>query len=194
MTVSADDVVATLRFLVPGFVALRVFSWLGLKAKRTDLELILWSLLGAAAIDAVASLFNPGDGTVRLMLAIAIAVALGGFGSAAWILAGKRWPTLVQEASPTAWEGVLGTPNWVHVWTTSGEVIVGRVRILGLAAETEDPDLYLMEVEWVDPKTRERTPIEGTEGMIIKRSDIRLIEVLTPIPADVPTAVATEAD
>jgi hypothetical protein len=178
--VSADDVVATLRFLVPGFVALRVFYWLGLKTKRTDLELTLWSLLAAAVIDALASLFNPGDGLVRLVLALAIAVAIGAFGSAGWILASQRWPTLLEEASPTAWEGVLGKPHWVNVWNTSDEVIFGRVRILGLAAETDDPDLYLQEPEWVDPRTGARTPIEGTEGLIIKRSDIRLIQILAP--------------
>jgi len=182
--VSADDVVATLRFLVPGFVALRVFYWLGLRTKRTDLELTLWSLLAAAVIDGLASLFNPGDGLVRLVLALAIAVALGAFGSAAWILATQRWPTLLEDASPTAWEGVLGTPHWVHVWNNSGEMIFGYVRILGLAAETDDPDLYLEEPEWVDPATGARTPIEGTEGLIIKRSDIRMIQVLAPDPPE----------
>ena len=180
--VSADDVVATLRFLAPGFVALRVFYWLGLRTKRTDLELTLWSLLGAAVIDALASLFNPGDGLVRLVLAIAIAVALGAFGSAAWIAASRRWPTLLEDASPTAWEGVLGTPHWVQVWTTSDEMIFGYVRVLALAAETDDADLYLEEPEWVNKHSGARTPIEGTEGLIIKRSDIRAIQVLAQDP------------
>jgi hypothetical protein len=180
--ISADDVVATLRFLVPGFVALRVFSTLALKTKRTDLELTLWSLLAAAVIDALASLVNPGVGLVRLVLALGIAVALGAFGSAAWLEASRRWPTLLEEASPSAWEGVLGTPHWVQVSTTSGEVIFGYVRILGLAAETDDPDLYLEEPGVVNATTGARTPIEGTEGLIIKRSDIRLIQVLAPVP------------
>jgi hypothetical protein len=178
--VSADDVVATLRFLVPGFVALRVFYWFGLRTKRTDLELTLWGLLTAAVIDAIASLANPGDGTIRLLLAIGIAVGLGALGSLAWIEASGRWPTLTQEASPTAWEGVLGEPHWVHVWNTSGEMIFGYVRILALASETDEPDLYLEEPEWVDQKTGTRTPIAGTEGLIIKRSDIRMIQVLAP--------------
>ena len=180
--ISADDVVATLRFLVPGFVALRVFYWLALKTKRTDLELTLWSLLAAAVIDAIASLFNPGDGLVRLVLALSIAVAIGAFGSAAWIVAIQKWPTLLEEASPTAWEGVLGTPHWVQIWTTSNEMIFGYVRVLALGAETDDPDLYLEEPEWVVPATGARTPIEGTEGLIIKRSDIRAIQVLAPDP------------
>jgi hypothetical protein len=180
--VSADDVVATLRFLVPGFVALRVFYWLGLKTRRTDLELTLWSLLAAAVIDAVANLAHPGDGTTRLVLAVAIAVAIGGFGSAAWIWASTRWPVLATEAAPTAWERVLTEPHWVNVWNTSDEVIFGTIRIVGLAIETDDPDIYLEEPEWVDTTTGTRTPIQGTAGLIIKRSDIRLIQVLAPDP------------
>jgi hypothetical protein len=182
--VSADDVVATLRFLVPGFVALRVFYWFGLKTKRTDLELTLWSLLAAAIIDAIASLANPGDGTFRLLVALGIAVALGAVGSAAWVEASGRWPTLIEEASPTAWEGVLDKAHWVHVWNTTGEVIFGNVRILGLAAETDDLDLYLENPAWVDQNTGKRTPIEGTEGLIIKRSDIRMIQVLAADPPE----------
>ena len=180
--ISADDVVATLRFLVPGFVALRVFYWLALRTKRTDLELTLWSLLAAAVIDALAGLLNPGEGLVRLIIALAIAVALGAFTSAAWLAASERWPTLLEDASPTAWEGVLGRPHWVQVWNTKDEVIFGYVSVLGLAAETDDPDLYLQEPEWVNPGTGVRTPIAGTEGMIIKRSDIRMIQVLTAEP------------
>ena len=100
----------------------------------------------------------------------------------AWLAASERWPTLLEDASPTAWEGVLGRPNWVQVWNTKDEVIFGYVSVLGLAAETDDPDLYLEEPEWVNPGTGVRTPIGGTEGMIIKRSDIRMIQVLTAEP------------
>ena len=180
--VSADDVVATLRFLVPGFVALRVFYWWGLRTKRTDLELTLWSLLAAAVIDGIAGLLYPGEGLIRLITALAIAVAIGAFGSAAWIAASDRWPTLLEDASPTAWEGVLARPHWVQVWNTKDEVIFGYVSVLGLAAETDDPDLYLEEPEWVNPATGARTAIQGTEGMIIKRSDIRMIQVLAADP------------
>jgi hypothetical protein len=72
----------------------------------------------------------------------------------------------------------------VLVWNTSSEVIFGNVRILGLAAETDDLDLYLERPAWVDLKTGKRTPIEDTDGLIIKRSDIRMIQVLVDDPPE----------
>jgi len=50
MTISADDALATLRFLVPGFILLSVFYWFGLATKRTDWRWLLWSLIASVPL------------------------------------------------------------------------------------------------------------------------------------------------
>ena len=50
MTFSADDVVAVVTWLIPGFIALKVLSVFGFRSKRSDLEWAVWSLIGSAVI------------------------------------------------------------------------------------------------------------------------------------------------
>src|SRR5450759_3293784 len=106
MTVSATDVEATLRYIVPGFVALKVFYLLGLKTRRTDLEWTLWSLLAAALIDAAIGVLNPADSNRRLLIAVAAAVAAGVVLGIAWREVVKRWPARGMEASRRAWDAI----------------------------------------------------------------------------------------
>jgi Family of unknown function (DUF6338) len=50
MTFSADDVVAVITWLVPGFIALKILYVFGFRSKRSDLEWAVWSLIGSAVI------------------------------------------------------------------------------------------------------------------------------------------------
>jgi hypothetical protein len=54
MLVSADDVAATLKLLIPGFIALSVFYWFGLAVRRTDWRWTLWSLLTSIPLTVAA--------------------------------------------------------------------------------------------------------------------------------------------
>ena len=88
MLVSADDVAATLRLLVPGFVALSVFYWFGLAVKRTDWRWTLWSLVASVPITyAAGAIAEAWFGVTRQSLAAAFAdcgtEALGGLTTAA---------------------------------------------------------------------------------------------------------------
>jgi uncharacterized protein DUF6338 len=53
--ITAEGVADTLRLLIPGFVALKLFYLFGLKTKRSDLEWTLWSVLVAAPLAATAN-------------------------------------------------------------------------------------------------------------------------------------------
>jgi hypothetical protein len=53
--VSADDVAATLKLVIPGFIALSVFYWFGLAVKRTDWRWTLWSLLASIPLTFIAT-------------------------------------------------------------------------------------------------------------------------------------------
>src|ERR1700693_792132 len=55
MLVSADEVAATLRLVVPGFVALSVFYWFGLAVKRPDWRWTVWSLLASVPLTWLSS-------------------------------------------------------------------------------------------------------------------------------------------
>jgi hypothetical protein len=73
MLVTAEDVAATLRLLVPGFVALSVFYWFGLAVKRTDWRWTLWSLVASVPIAYVAQLVAGWLGAAEKSLAAAFA-------------------------------------------------------------------------------------------------------------------------
>jgi Family of unknown function (DUF6338) len=175
--ISAADVASTLRYLVPGFIALRVFYWFGLKNRRSDLELTIWSLAAALLVDRVVSLANPANDDQRLGLALGGAVLLGALASAIWRLVAKRWPRWSIEASATAWDAVLVGGLWVNVWTEWGDVIFGTPRDVALSAETDTLDLYLEEPQWVEADGT-RTPKPETAGLLIARDKIRMIEIL----------------
>jgi hypothetical protein len=71
--ISADDVLATLAFLIPGFVALKVIYWFGQRSKRADWEWTLWSVLISAPIAFVADRIASAVGSKAGTLASAIA-------------------------------------------------------------------------------------------------------------------------
>lgn len=50
MTFTSEDILATLRALIPGFLAISAFYWFGLKVKRPDWRWFVWSLLAAVPL------------------------------------------------------------------------------------------------------------------------------------------------
>jgi hypothetical protein len=181
--ITASEAAETLRLLVPGFVALTVFYWLGLRTKRTDLEWTLWSLLAAAVIDALIDPLVhllPGLAHVpRLLIGLTLGVVVGLLLAVAWHLLIGRVPTLRVRASRMAWDAILPKPHWVQVWTTDGKTVSGKVALLADPVETDELDLYLTEPAWIDASNK---PVEmaGVEGFLIARSSIAYIQVFAP--------------
>lgn len=177
---SVEDVAATLRYLVPGFVALKTFSIAGLQSRRTDLELTFWSLLAAAAINTVIDRFGL-DTTSHLVAALIGAVVIGLVGGAAWNAVARHFPSVRVRASRRAWDSVLDRRGdeapWIQVWTRVGHVIAGWPYTMAISAEADELDLYLRDPAWVNVETNERTPM-GIEGVLILESDIAFIQVL----------------
>jgi hypothetical protein len=173
-----SDIEGTLRFVVPGFVALKLFYVFGLRTRRTDLELTLWSVLVAAVINAFVERLTPPDVATRLALALVSAATGAGVAVAAWRMIVRRRPQTAAGISPRAWDAILGVPHWVQIWTTSGRVIHGRPRIVSESVETDTLDLYLEEVAWVDVERRQRIPMDGAAGVLVAESSIDFIQVL----------------
>jgi Family of unknown function (DUF6338) len=50
MTLTSDQVVAAITYLIPGFIALKILYVFGFRSKRSDIEWALWSLLASLAL------------------------------------------------------------------------------------------------------------------------------------------------
>jgi hypothetical protein len=179
--VSASDVRDTLLLLVPGFLALKIFAWRGFRARRTDLEWTLWSLLVAGVINASLT-FTGWPQPAMFFASILFAVALGiGFaGLWEWWAAGHEHA--LAPVTARAWDAVLlERSRWVQVRLADGVTVRGRTRTVAESATTDDLDLYLTECEWV-LKDGTRTPMTGVEGLLVRRSDIARLQVLEGKP------------
>jgi hypothetical protein len=71
--ISADEVADTLRLLIPGFVALKLFYWFAQRSKRPDWEWTLWAVLVSAPIAVAANRLAGFAGAKSTDLAKAIA-------------------------------------------------------------------------------------------------------------------------
>lgn len=225
MTVSADDAVATLRFLVPGFVLLSVFYWFGLATKRTDWRWLLWSLIASVPIgwlgswiaewtgdkptdlatavaacgvdlaadeptrsvlrtglkECVSSAFAAHNQDWQLLIGLVIAVVGGFLAVWAWRLLAREVPALRKKSEPLVWGSVLREPRWLKVWLEK-EVFVGYPREVADPVEVDagDLDLYLGEPMSTKDKGETFERMKNVEGILLRRDDIRRIEVFQP--------------
>jgi hypothetical protein len=202
---SLEEAAATLRLVVPGFLALRLFYWRALPTRRTDLELVLFGLIASVPIYWLAALIVPpatGGGTDptsdlgTLSVALLVAAATGEMAARVWWYAVGRWTNLRPRLVSTAWDGVLGRPGggWLQVTTSDGTIYQGWLNIVADTAQTDEPDLYLMDPEYVVPPGT-LVPIPRVEGVLIPRSSIVAVLRLLPSgtanagePAPIPDA------
>src|SRR5574338_750745 len=176
-----EEAAAALRVLIPGFLALKVFYWFGLKTQRTDLELILWSLVLSLPLYAFASWALPQDDIGTLTLAIVAGLAVGILMTLAWRLVVHWRPEYRDYMLATAWDSVLTRPGggWFQVRTTDGVIYQGWTQMAADSAQTADLDLYLWEPEYVDADGQP-IPITEAEGVLIPKSSIASIIRFAP--------------
>lgn len=225
MTISADDAVSTLRFLVPGFVLLSVFYWFGLATKRTDWRWLLWSLIASVPIgwlagwiaelvgdkpddlasavaqcgvelvtdeptrsalragieECVSSALSAHNQDWRFLISLVIAVIGGLVAVWAWRRLAIAVPALRKRTEPLVWGSVLRDQRWLKVWLEA-DVFVGYTREVAdpVLVDAADLDLYLGEpmASTDNGQTFER--MENVEGIILRRDDIKRIEVFEP--------------
>jgi hypothetical protein len=178
--VSLADLEGALRLVVPGFVALKVFSLLALRSRRTDLELTLWSLLVAVFIDATVSHFSPSDDLIRLVEACALGGVLGIGSALGWRALSGRFRSLRATLSRSAWDAVLAQPQWVQIWLNDGHVIFGHPTVIANSAETDDLDVYVEDPQWVDATTGARSPMAGVAGVYLPATSISFVQLQGP--------------
>lgn len=80
---AGDQVIHTLTYVAPGFVALKIFYLFGLRSRRSDLEWTIWSLVTSVVVGGLSGLlpFSPDLLVVGRFL---VAIALAGLASFGW--------------------------------------------------------------------------------------------------------------
>lgn len=180
---SLEEATATLRVIVPGFIALRWFYWRAFPRRQTDLELVLFGLIASLPLYWLASLILPPEPAVvaaaspnetrTVLLAMALAAVAGEVGAWLWRRAARRWPNLRTRMSSAVWDDVLTRPEggWFQVYTSDKSVYHGWVQYVADTTDTDEPDLYLREPTSVSQDGSSR-PMPGVEGILIPRSGI----------------------
>lgn len=185
---SLADAAATLQVVVPGFLATRVFYWLAFPTKRSDLELVLWSLVWSVVLWwAAALVIQPPVGESASNLGtIALAATLGLVGGAVaalgWNQAAKRWGGVRRQVSSTAWDSVMmpakdGAFYQVHL--TDGSTVLGWLFTAAYSAAADDPDLYLAGASFVIDG--EEVALDDVDGILIPRSSIAMVVRFSPL-------------
>jgi hypothetical protein len=182
MLVSAQQVADTLALLVPGFVLVKVFYVFGLQTKRSDAQWVIWSILASAPIAAFTSLVTGGLGAgVTLAVSLLLAVTGGVLLSVAWTRMAAQWPRLLAKQLIRSWDVVLSPKQrWLQLELADGRVLVGQQKYLATSVDTDDLDLYLVNVR--QPDNGKLEAIAGVDGVLVQRKDIRLIAVLKDRP------------
>jgi len=174
---SASDLRDTLLLLAPGFLALKIFAWRGFRARRTDLEWTMWSLLVAGVINGTL-VFTGWPQPALLVASLLFAVALGIGLAGLWEWWAAHHEHALAPVTARAWDAVLlERSRWIQVRLKDGATVRGRTRTVAESATTDDLDLYLTQCEWV-LRDGTRKPMTGVEGLLVPRSDITRLQVL----------------
>lgn len=182
------DIQTTLEYLVPGFVALKVFYVVGLRTRRSDLGWTVLSIATAAGLNALATVAGITDASWRVIAATIVGVVIALVTGATWQLLlrrrGGRLPSFAQNVKKSfdrqAWDAVWFRQAWVQVWVRDGPIILGAATNVSESVDTDDQDVYLGAPSWVDRVTGEREKLVNVVGIWVSARDIQLVQVLDP--------------
>ncbi len=157
---------------------MKVFYFYGLHTRRSDPQWFMWSVLLSAPVAAFRAWLGLAANDI---VGVAVAAILGLLGGIATIWVWRRtvdvWPRLRVTATVGAWDSVFGVPwgQWVQVKTTDGLIYLGWPAYVGKRSDTDDPDIYLRQVQLVS--TDSSTIDLGADGLLLSRSRIESIVV-----------------
>ena len=193
---NAADIQATLEFLVPGFIALKVFYVFGLRTRRSDFGWTVFSIAGAAILNAFVVRLGITDPSAKVLAATVVGVVAALAGAVIWRYFAARFASARAWFDRQAWDATWSRPAWVQVWVRDGPIILGAPSVVSESAETDDHDVYLAQPSWVDRETGDRQQVTGVIGMWVSARDIQMIQVLDPDyrPPDRPAAAPHGAE
>lgn len=171
----ADDIQATLEYLVPGFVALKVFYVLGLRTRRSDFGWTVLSIATAAFLNfAATNYWGITDPDYRVIDATVLGIGVALVAGLMWRFVAPTWGHLFDRQ---AWDAAFVRPHWVAVWVKDGPIVLGWPKTVSESAEADDQDVYLVEPTFLDRGTNAETQIPTIRGIWISASEIQLIQV-----------------
>jgi hypothetical protein len=168
--IAAADVASTLEYLLPGFVAIKVFTFFALRSTRTDLELTIWSLAASVVLAWAGAFLLPAN---RTAAALILGVAVAGVAAFVWRRSGALH--VLRTATASRARDAILQKGWVQVTLSNGQVLSGRLR---LAAEptSDDQDLYIDRAAWI--KGTQTLEMANTAGVLIPGASIAYIQML----------------
>jgi hypothetical protein len=173
---SAADAQATLEYLVPGFVALKVFYVLGLRTRRSDLEWTILSVAAAALVNAATSAwFGVSDVSQRALVATVLGVGVAFVGAWAWRRVAPAWGHYFERQ---AWDAAFARGGWMSVWVKDGPIVLGWAKTVSESAEADAQDVYLVEPSFVDRESNAETKLPTVRGIWVAADEIELVEVM----------------
>jgi hypothetical protein len=192
--VTAEDIKGTLAYLVPGFVALKVFYILGLRTRRSDFEWTVLSIATAAFLNyAVVTYLGATDALLLAVDATVLGIGVAIVAAGLWrLLAERRWRRLFDRQ---AWDAAFDGESWVSVWVKDGPVVFGWPKTVSESAQTDDQDVFITQPSWVDRSTGAETLLPTVRGIWIPVSQVELIQVMAKVDKlSTPIAGAGQAE
>lgn len=177
---TAADIQGTLEYLVPGFVALKVFYVVGLRTRRSDFGWTVLSIATAAGLNVLATRAGITDATERVIVATVFGVVVALIAGAAWVRIDRRVPRVKAAFDRQAWDATWSHEGWYQVWIRGGPIVLGAPLTVSESADTDDLDVYLGDPKWVDRGDGHRVPMTGVTGVWVAARDIELVQVLDP--------------
>lgn len=175
---SADEIKATLAYLVPGFVALKVFYVLGLRTRRTDFDWTILSIATAAVLNYAIAMFGVTDPLAQSIDALGVGIVVAAVGAWVWRrFAAHRWGRLFERQ---AWDAAFDGSSFASVWIKDGPVVLGWPKTVSESAEADDQDLLVTQPAWVDRSTGAEHPMTGAHAVWIPASQIEFVQLLDP--------------
>lgn len=178
MPASADQIALALALLVPGFVWMKIFYFYGLRTRKSDPQWFMWSVLLSAPVASLRAFVGlPTDRIDGVIVAILLALAGGLISVWVWRRVVEVWPSLRVTATVGAWDSVFGVPwgQWIQIKTRDGANYLGWPAYIGQRSDTDDPDIYLRQVDIVNADGS-TLPLGG-EGLLLSRSGIESVIV-----------------
>lgn len=174
---SAADVQATVEYLVPGFIGLKVFYVAGLRTRRSDFAWTVLSVAASAVLNfAVTTYGGVTDPSYRAADATVLGVAVALLAAFVWqrYLA-PRWRHLFDRQ---VWDDLFDRPRWAQMWIKDGPIILGAPSRVSESADADEQDICVRNPSWVDPASGARTPLRDVFGIWVPANEISYMQLL----------------
>jgi hypothetical protein len=186
-----DKLALFLIFFLPGFISMKVYDLIvpgePRDASRSLLEAISYSTLNFAALFWLIAIIQTDDfyhkhfilyslSIIAIMVVVPACWPVAFLKLSTWRFIARHFVNPIRKP----WDYVFGkrTPFWVIVHLHSGQKIGGFFGDKSFASSNPaDEQIYLEEVWFLDDDGRFESAVEGSQGIIVMKEEIRAVEL-----------------